>query len=535
MTDLNDPLLGKLVAIEGRDDWLFLDSIGPLDVIGFYTDPDKVPDESLHRWAEVLKKRREYFADRGIAYQTLIAPDSHTVYRDKLPEHIVLTEKSPFERLADLLDDETRQQCVYPVAQLVAAREVRDTYQSVDVHWSDWGGWIAYLASIEALSKAVPAIRPMDAKSVTWSMRPTYGTLGGTVTPERFANEPSATIKKRRAKQTARIVTEVRGVYLVIEQDAPDLPSAVVFRDSFMSAPAPFFSESFRRIVFVSSSNTLYRDLVELEQPDVVIHEMGERRLVRPPVLEPHIEDFRFVFGDLMLGDADAEADQRRSRTLTREGRFADALEANDAALRRVAPTARLMLHRARVHLMSANPQAALEALRYATSLDPADAGPWHLMGHVNERIGRAGDAAQAFARAARAEPYQALYWQLGMSGAIKAGNLELADELRIEALAEHPDSAGLCNAASWVLAANDRLEEAEEVVARAAALQPELDAHWIQLASIQVRRQRWDAAASSVGELRQLGSEHPSVQQYEELIMRHAKPPQSTKTEGNA
>ncbi len=174
MTDINDPLLGKLVAIEGRDDWLFLDSIGPLDVIGFYTDVDKVPDESLRRWAEVLKKRREYFADKGIAYQTLIAPDSHTVYRDKLPEHVVLTEKSPFERLSDLLDDETRQQCVYPVAELVAAREVRDTYQSVDVHWSDWGGWIAYLASIEALAKVVPAIRPMDAKSVTWSMRPTY-------------------------------------------------------------------------------------------------------------------------------------------------------------------------------------------------------------------------------------------------------------------------------------------------------------------------------------------------------------------------
>ncbi len=272
-----------------------------------------------------------------------------------------------------------------------------------------------------------------------------------------------------------------------------------------------------------------------MEQPDVVIHEMGERRLVRPPVLEPHIEDFRFVFGDLMLGDLDAEADQRTSRTLTREGRYDEALESNDAALRRVAPTARLMLHRARLHLMSANPQAALEALRYATTLDPADAAPWHLMGHVSERIGRAGDAADAFARAARAEPYQALYWQLGMSGAIKAGDLELAEELRVEALAEHPDSAGLCNAASWVLAANDRLEEAEEIVARAASLQPELDAHWIQLASIQVRRKRWDAAASSVGELRQLGSEHPSVQQYEELIMRHAKPPQSKAREGKA
>lgn len=533
MTDLLDPLLGHLQAIEGRDDWLFLESIGPLDVLAFYTDPEHVPDESLRRWADLLRARREYFAEQGIAYQTLIAPDAHLVYRDKLPDDVVLADRSPCERLVEMLDGDTRQQFIYPVPELVAARAERETYQSVDVHWSDWGGWIAYRASIEALAKVVPAIRPLDADAVTWSLRPTFGILGGTVTPERHADEPAATIRDRRAGQTSRLVTELRGVFLVVEQDAPELPTALVFRDSFMTAPAPFFSESFRRIVFVSSSNSVYRDLVEMERPDVVIHEMGERRLVRPPTVEPNIEDFRFMFGDLILDDTEAEADQRRSRSLTREGRAAEALEANDAVLRKVPPTARLMLHRAKAHLVDSNPQAAMEALRHATTLDPDDAAPWHMLGHICDKAGRVVDSSQAFARAARAEPYQAVYWQLAMSAALRAGDLELADELRAAAMAAHPDNASVCNAASWVLAATGRLEDAEEAVAHAAEMQPDVDAHLVQLVAIQVRLERWHAAAETITRLRDLGSEHPAVQQYEQTILRHAKPPRPKNSEG--
>ena len=60
------------------------------------------------------------------------------------------------------------------------------------------------------------------------------------------------------------------------------LPKAVMFRDSFANALVPYLSESFSRIVYVWERD-VNPEVVELEQPDVVIQEIAERFLGRAP------------------------------------------------------------------------------------------------------------------------------------------------------------------------------------------------------------------------------------------------------------
>jgi hypothetical protein len=60
----------------------------------------------------------------------------------------------------------------------------------------------------------------------------------------------------------------------------------VVFHDSFGEALIPFIAEGFQRTVF-APEDVLDCQLVEREKPDVVIHEMVERKLGLPAPLDP--------------------------------------------------------------------------------------------------------------------------------------------------------------------------------------------------------------------------------------------------------
>lgn len=521
-----------LSVLEGREGWLFLDRVGDVDVLGLYTREDGLDEATSRAWADALRRRRELFQREGIVYQTLVVPESPAVYRDKLPEDVHLAGQTPFERLLDTLDDETRAQCVYPLGELVAGRDLRDSFSPHDAAWTDWGAWLGYRASIEALTGSLPGLRVLDESDLDWSERPVVGPLATALGPGDLRLQPTATVRRPRSRVTITVSTEADDTLLIVEQDAPDLPTAVVFRDALLNAPAKFFTESFRRTTFVSTPNVVYHDLVAWERPDVVIHELAESRLVVPPY-EPSTVDFRAAFGDLMLEDSVAIADQRRSRSLARVGRVEEALAASDDVLARVLPTARLMLHRARLHLQAGQTAAAVEALRHATTLDASDGAPWSLLGQVLAGTpGREREGALAHARAARAEPEQSVYWQLAISAALRTDDLRLAEELRREALTRHADDARLANAASWVLAATGRLEEAEQAAEFAAQAQPGTIDHLWQLASIQIRRGRLQDAGHTMTQLWRLKPDDPDVQHYLE-VLRRATAPQTAMAEG--
>ena len=67
----------------------------------------------------------------------------------------------------------------------------------------------------------------------------------------------------------AKIVTEIPG---------STLPRAVVFRDSFTSAMAPYFSEHFSRVVYLWRNDFAFEE-VEKERPDVVLQEIVGRHV----------------------------------------------------------------------------------------------------------------------------------------------------------------------------------------------------------------------------------------------------------------
>jgi len=287
-----------------------------------------------------------------------------------------------------------------------------------------------------------------------------------------------------------------------------------------MTNAQKFFSESFRRVVYVSHPNRLYFDLVEAEDPDVVIFETVERRLCLAPD-EPSLADFRGIFGDLLLEDTDAVAEQVSSRSALLNDDPVAALASNDAVLGRVQPTARLMAYRARVLAELGEVEAALEALRTAATLDPEDAPVLHELARRLRQHGLYAESLAAARRATEIEPRHEAFWTIAITAALEAGQTDEAHRLAQQAT-EHHHTANVFYAYSSALVAAGHPEAALAPARRAVELEPDVPLYLRQLLSVLVRTRAWLPAARCLERLRVLDPETPLLDSYALLVERN-------------
>jgi len=512
--------VGDLTVVAGLEHQLFLGTYAGTDILGLFTDPDALSPAVYDAWSRALARRREYFDRRDIVYLTLVVPDAHVVYADRLPAGIVPSPTSPYRRLEERLDEATRAQTIYVYDDLVGGRAEHDTFRATDVQWTDFGAYRAYLRTMSDLASVMPGLEVLDADRLAWTEHRSIGSLGAHADDARPEPVRVAHVLDSACHRTGDVVTEARDGYLVVEQDRPELPTAVVFRDSYMNELEKYFSESFRRVAYVSQPNQLYFDLVELEQPDVVLFETAERALGVPPV-EPTLRDFRMTFGDLLLDDPVAVRAQLASRSLLAAGDPAGALAASDQVLARVPPTARLMLHRSRVLSVLDRPAAAVEALRTATSLDPEDAPVRFFLAQALRQRDHHAEAAAHAARAAATEPRHPEFWAVATAAALEAGDTEGAGALAGQALNLHPGAPTTHYLHSQVLVAFGDLPGAEASARRAVELEPAA-LHLRQLLSVLIQAHDWVEANYCLTRLRALDPDAPGLDEYADLVERN-------------
>jgi len=509
---------GDFSVVEGLDGFLFLGNYAGADVMRQFTDADAVHPSVYASWATALPQWCEYFEQRGIDFLALVVPDAYLVYADKLPPGTTPTPVPPYRRIEALLDARTRAHCVYVLDDLVAGRTEHDTYQTTDSHWSDFGAYLGYRRTMTTLAALRPDVEILPPDRIAWSERRAYGALGVRLTEERAERLRVAKVLGSTCRPTRNVMDELRGGYKVVEQDRPDLPTAVVFRDSFMTNAAQFFSESFRRVVYVTHSNQLFRDLIEAEKPDVVIFQAAERRMCLP-VGDPALGDFRTTFGDLLLDDPAAVQQQVGSRSLLRAGDLAGALAANDKVLAMVVPTARLMLYRSRLLTWLERPDDALDALRTAFTLDPLDAPVAAELAKSLHQHGRLAEAAAAARWAARLEPHDVERWSFAISAALEAGDVAGARTLAGDALEQHDDQPVLRYLDSRALVAAGDFEAAETSIRSALADRPDDTFYLRQLASVLIRSEQWPEAEDCLARLRALEPNATDLAAFVDLV----------------
>ena len=261
--------------LKGRDSYLFHRDH---DVLEQLAGDVTFRARQIDVWIRALKSRQAWCAANDSVMRVLLIPEKHVVYADKLPFLVAPTDRRPaLQVLAAARSDATLAgKLLYPLETLRAARAQRQTYFKTDTHWNSYGAFVAYRALVDSLAPEIRLER-VEEKDLVWTQRPYVGDIG-----VRFAEERGETAETAEPTATYKLVFHNhnfgRGAVHVYENERRDLPTCVLFRDSFSNFLVPYLMRGFSRLVAVSSLTCQY-DLLNQERPDVVLFVTIERFL----------------------------------------------------------------------------------------------------------------------------------------------------------------------------------------------------------------------------------------------------------------
>jgi len=265
----------------GPDGWLFFVDDGGLED---FTNQTPLTESEIQNWRDVVVRAQRWCRARGIAYAFTVLPDKGSIYPELFPQ--TARRVSRLSRIDQITTAITDTGAAIDVRQALMdeKRKVR-VFQKTDTHWNQRGAYIGYRTVIDALRLQLPSIPPPKPESEFNALeRPILGMdLAGMMGLKRVLGEQDLRLEPKTPHQyvvrepkgniveagEARIVTEIPG---------STLPRAVVFRDSFTSAMAPYLSEHFSRVVYLWR-NDFSTEEIDKEHPDVVLQEIVGRHV----------------------------------------------------------------------------------------------------------------------------------------------------------------------------------------------------------------------------------------------------------------
>ena len=263
----------QIKPLKGRDGYLFHRDH---DVLEQLAGDVTLRPRQLDVWMRALRSREAWCAANDCVMRVLLIPEKHVVYADKLPSYFRFTPRRAAMRLlaAAGSDAKLAGKLSYPLEALRIARAVRQTYFQTDTHWNGYGAFVAYRTLIDSLASEI-ALESVQEGELVWKQRPFVGDIG-----VRFAKERGEIAELAEPTATYKLVFHNenfgRGAVHIYESERRDLPTCVLFRDSFSNFLIPYLMRGFSRLVAVSSLTCQF-DLLGQERPDVVLFVTVER------------------------------------------------------------------------------------------------------------------------------------------------------------------------------------------------------------------------------------------------------------------
>jgi hypothetical protein len=287
-------------VIAGTHGWLFYADDGGMDD---YVQAQPFTGAELATWRQTLERERDWLADRGAHFVFVIAPDKNMIYPEFMPGSLQrMRAASREDQLLAYMKLHSTVDILDLRPGILSLKTSELLYHRYDTHWNDRGALIGYQEIVARLSRWFPQMQPLQRSDFLQNATIPSGdrttllglTDGGKpalpgLMPRRGWS--AITVEPKEPDpygEDGTVVTELRGSHL---------PRAVMFRDSFSSRLIPYLSEHFRRILY-QWQNDFDPQLVEREQPDVVIHEMVGRHLyifIPSPELVPPVTHDRPV------------------------------------------------------------------------------------------------------------------------------------------------------------------------------------------------------------------------------------------------
>jgi hypothetical protein len=259
----------------------------------------------------LLATRRQRVAQMGAHFIKFIVPEKSAIYAGYLPGllgHAPLYDARP----ANLLHRASDCPVVHLFDRLVEMGKLGPTYLRGDSHPNWQGAYIIYQAIHEAISTMLPISPPIALHELVATATTYGGDLFGQLPPS-AADVLAGPVRLMQPPGRAESVMEYRidparrgaapgqppqdyidwfdtRETLVWNHSNRDLPRCVVFRDSTAGRALDYLSQHFSRTVAVWWHGVVVEDVIEREQPDIVIQIQAERFLQLLPTTRPTVK-----------------------------------------------------------------------------------------------------------------------------------------------------------------------------------------------------------------------------------------------------
>jgi alginate O-acetyltransferase complex protein AlgJ len=273
-------------VILGSEHWLFYSGE---DGINDFRGTRPLSSDELSRWAEALNAWSRALSGRGIALLLVIPPNKATIYADFVPPWMMRVGPSRLEQLLPVAQNIPDLLTADLLSALRSARTSgRPLYLRTDTHWNGIGAYEGYRVVAAQLARRFPDVvvpPPADQLTVQPAAPRKSGDLARMMRLEEDLEEDLSADVTPNVPRQAEIYVQA---FTTTGEDKPrhvstrsgaSVARAVIFRDSFSEAMEPWLAELFGRAVFAWTPN-LNMALIDQEQPDVVILEFVERRLM---------------------------------------------------------------------------------------------------------------------------------------------------------------------------------------------------------------------------------------------------------------
>lgn len=273
-------------VILGNSGWLFYNAE---DVIKDYQRTSLFSEKEISNISLTYLKRHQWLESKKISYYTFMAPNKHSIYSEYLPHYYTITGSiRRLDQVNNALRKENLSTFFDLTPALVPHKKNHRLYHKTDTHWNAIGAYWGYRMIADEINKNFN-ITPIPFETLEISQ--SYidgGDLARILGLKRSYKEE---LLKVSIKQGREIQHEGHSSLEVDHMDVVGHPlmktfsskgeinKAIIFRDSFGELLIPFLASHFKEAIWVWGKD-FDQSLIETFNPDIVIHEFGERKLM---------------------------------------------------------------------------------------------------------------------------------------------------------------------------------------------------------------------------------------------------------------
>lgn len=269
-------------VIIGDEDWLFYNAE---DEIEDYRGTNHFSNEELEKIKNNLEERSQWLNKKGVNFYFVVAPNKSTIYPEYLPSNIIkYNSESRLDQLINYLSKHSDTNIVDLRPALKKNKSNYLLYKKNDTHWNAMGAFVGYseIASILKEDSIITEELSIDDYDIVTERG--GGDLANMLSMNDIIEANYLTLKPKIATTVKKVEIDASPYpnpsRLVVNENTSSTSGLklLMFRDSFSSDLIPFLSEHFLKSVYVWDQY-FDADLIEKEDPDVVIFEVVERNL----------------------------------------------------------------------------------------------------------------------------------------------------------------------------------------------------------------------------------------------------------------